>query len=107
MNITDFSGRMKKRRKELGITQTEIARNLTVTPQHISAIEQGKRVPSLHFVVDLAKQLGITTDYLLAGEQQLTPDTIAVIRADQCLPIEIRDALVTIIKAFRENICEC
>lgn len=98
VDTTDLTDRMKKRRKELGITQVEIARALAVTPQHISAIEQGKRVPSLRFIVGLAEQLGIITDYLLAGREHLAPDTVSVIRADQELPAELREALVTIIK---------
>jgi transcriptional regulator with XRE-family HTH domain len=103
VEATDFAARMKSRRKELGITQTEIAKNLSVTPQHVSAIEQSTHLPSLNFVVELAEQLGITTDYLLTGKEQLTPDTIAVIRADHHLPFELKEALVTIIKTFREK----
>jgi transcriptional regulator with XRE-family HTH domain len=100
---TDFGGRMKERRLKMGMSQIELARTLAVTPQHISAIEQGKRSPSLSFVLALAAQLGVTTDFLLAGKEQSRPDTITVIRADQRLPLEIREALITIIKATRKK----
>jgi transcriptional regulator with XRE-family HTH domain len=103
VNKADFGGRMKERRLKMGMTQTELARVLTVTPQHISAIEQGKRSPSLTFIVGLAQQLGVTADYLLAGQEQPKPDTITVIRADQRLPMEIRKSLVTIIEALRKR----
>ena len=41
-----------------------MAKALGVTPQHISAIEQDKRVPSLPFLIRLAEYLGVTIDYL-------------------------------------------
>jgi transcriptional regulator with XRE-family HTH domain len=34
--------RLRERRRELGLTQDDLAKALKVTPQHISAIEQGE-----------------------------------------------------------------
>lgn len=38
-----FGKRIRKRRLELNLTQQDLAKDLGVSPQHISAIEQDKR----------------------------------------------------------------
>ncbi len=101
--VTDFGKRLAKRRKELHMTQSELARILGVSPQYISITEQGKRSPSISFLAELAKQLGVTTDYLITGEKQLVPDLIPLIMADSSLPLKIRDALVAVIEFAKEQ----
>ena len=106
MNRTNLGQRIKDRRKQLGLSQGELARSLNVTPQHISAVEMDKRVPSLTFIAILAGQLGVSTDYLITGKDFFQPDTLSVIRADETLAVEIRQALVTLIQALRERSTE-
>ena len=103
MDQTNLGQRMKERRRQMGISQGELARNLQVTPQHISAVEMGKRLPSLAFVAILSQQLGVSTDYLITGKEFSTPDAVSVISADNTLPVEVRKCLVSIIKALREK----
>jgi transcriptional regulator with XRE-family HTH domain len=57
MSIGD---RVRKRRKHLKVTQQELAEAIGVTPQHISAIEQDRREPSLDSLARLAVELGVT-----------------------------------------------
>ncbi|WP_017726732.1 helix-turn-helix transcriptional regulator [Halalkalibacterium ligniniphilum] len=45
---------LEEKRKELNLTQEEMAKQLGVTRQYYNAIENNKKQPS----VDLAKQLG-------------------------------------------------
>jgi len=35
----------------------------------ISSVEQGRRVPSLGFLVKAAAELGVSVDYLVAGKE--------------------------------------
>lgn len=95
--------RIKERRKSLGITQRELADILEVTPQHISAVEQDKRTPSLPFLVRLAERLGVTMDFLITGREEVLPGINAMLRADESLPIEARKALTTIVRALHEK----
>jgi len=60
--------RLRERREALKLTQQDLASALGLTPQHISAIEQDKRVPSLPCLAKLAQELGVTIDYLVAGK---------------------------------------
>lgn len=100
--VTDFGKRLAQRRQEMGITQSELARSLGVTSQYISITEQGKRSPSINFLADLAKLLGVTTDYLITGEKQTTPDIVPLIQADSNLPLKLRNTLVVLIEEIRE-----
>jgi len=93
--------RLRKRRKTLKISQQELAEALGVTAQHISALEQGKRTPSLPFLAKLAEELGVSIDYLLGGEGGFIRDIVPVIKADRTLPLEVKRALIALIKAFR------
>ena len=94
--------RLRKRRQALKLTQQELAVSLGVTPQHISAIEQDDRAPSLLFLAKLAEELGVTVDYLVTGKEGVITDIIPAIKADKTLNLETRRALITLVKELRE-----
>ncbi|TET40580.1 MAG: XRE family transcriptional regulator [Dehalococcoidia bacterium] len=94
--------RIRKRRAILGITQRQLAQALVVTPQHISALEQDKRAPSLHFLAKLAEELGVTIDYLVSGKEGIITDTIPAIKADRRLKLQVKRALIVLIEELRE-----
>ena len=95
--------RLKQRRESLKITQRQLAESLEVTPQHISAIEQDKRIPSLSFLTKLAEELGVTIDYLVAGKEGVITDTIPAIKADKKLSLDSKKALIALIKTLRRD----
>ncbi|MBA7524677.1 hypothetical protein ES705_16819 [subsurface metagenome] len=95
--------RLKERRKALKLTQQELAESLQVTPQHISAIEQDVRAPSLPFLAKLAEELGVTVDYLVTGKEGAITDIIPAIKADRTLNLETRKALITLVRALRAS----
>ena len=94
--------RIRKRRQALEITQRQLAEALRVTPQHISAVEQDKRTPSLPSLAKLAEELGVTVDYLVTGKEGGITDTIPAIKADKSLNLEVKRALIALVKALRE-----
>lgn len=93
-----FGQRIKKRRKELAFTQDDLAKALSVTPQHISAIEQDKRTPSLDSLVKIAKELGVTTDFLLTGKEEVLTETIPIIKADKKLSVKSKKAIISLVE---------
>ena len=93
--------RIKARREALGLTQLQLAQALGVTPQHILVIEKNKRAPSLDSLAKLAHELGVTTDYLIAGKESVVSDFISVIKADIRLSLDVKRALVTLIDIFK------
>ena len=85
------------RRRALGMTQAELAAELGVTPQFVSALEKGVSSPSLPVLVKLAARLGTTTDFLLSGYDRPPLDITAVIRADKTLTPTAKRALITLV----------
>ncbi len=95
--LVDLGHRIRERRKNLDVTQEELARALGVTPQHISAIEKDKRVPSLSFVAMMAEELGVSIDYLVTGKDGIIMDVIPVIKADKKLNLSTKKAIITLV----------
>ena len=90
--------RIRERRKELNLTQEDLAKALGFTPQHISVIEQDKRGPSLLSLARLAEELGVTIDYLITGKDSVITETIPTIKADKNLTLKAKKALVSLVE---------
>lgn len=95
--------RMRTRRQALKLTQQELAGGTGLSPQHISAIEQDKRAPSLPSLAKLAEELGVTIDYLVTGKEGVITDTIPAIKADKTLNLEVKKALIALVREWRNN----
>ncbi len=94
--------RIKQRRQDLKSTQQELAQNVGMTPQHISAIEQDKGAPSITLLPKLAEELGVTTDYLLSGKKSLVTDTVPAIKADKSLTVKRKKLLIGLVEELQE-----
>lgn len=60
-----------------GWSQAELARQIGISASAVGMYEQGRREPSLSLVVRLAREFGVTTDYLLMGENPHSKPTKA------------------------------
>lgn len=58
------------KRKELGLTQAELAERLQITNKAVSKWENGDGMPDVNLLTPLAKELGLTVDELLNGEEK-------------------------------------
>ncbi|MBR0414596.1 MAG: helix-turn-helix transcriptional regulator [Clostridia bacterium] len=61
----DMGARIVQRRKELSLTQKQLAHILNVSNNHLSNIENGKAGPSLDLFISICKELEISSDFLL------------------------------------------
>lgn len=59
--------RMKSRRKELKITQSQLAEDIGISKNYVSSIETGNETPSLDTFIRICNRLNVTPDYLLLG----------------------------------------
>lgn len=59
--------RIKNRRKELRLTQTDIKAAVGISSGNISDIENGNRLPAASTLVQLAKILDCSVDWILTG----------------------------------------
>ena len=62
--------KMKFRRIELGMSQTELAKKAGVTRQTIGLIEAGYFNPSIKLCIDICKALGVTLNDLFWEETE-------------------------------------
>lgn len=60
-----FNERLKDIRTKKELTQEEFAKLLNISPSSISLYESGSREPSLTTLINIAKILNVSTDYLL------------------------------------------
>ena len=76
----DIGSKIAQARRELGITQIELADRMCVTRQTISRWETGAALPDIEKVADLAEILQVSCDYLL---KEHFPETNAMPPADK------------------------
>ena len=60
---------IRQRRKELGLSQEELARKCGVSRQTVNAIENNKYDPTLSLAFRLAQELELTVDALFHPEE--------------------------------------
>ncbi len=60
-------------RKAKGMKQEELAQRLDISGQAVSKWENDQTCPDVSLLPQLAEVFGVTTDYLLTGEQEQTP----------------------------------
>ncbi len=92
---------VRAKRNALGLSQTDLARELSVTHQHVSRIELGDATPSLEMLLTLSRKLGVSTDYLLTGQQSTPPDAVGAIRAEPNISAAAKRHLVGIVEELR------
>lgn len=70
MNLTRISNFIKAKRKELGLTQEELAEKLFVTEKAVSRWETGRGTPDISLLIPLSKALKVEVAELLLGEER-------------------------------------
>lgn len=96
--------RVKERRRVLQITQEQLSEALGVTPQHVSLMEQEKSAPSLTLLPRLAKELGVSVDYLVSGEDCVVKDAIPAIKADIRLTVKAKKAVIALVEELHRQL---
>lgn len=70
---------IKQRRKELNLTQEDLAQRLNVSRSAVSNWEIGRNYPDIQLIVQISDELGISLDTLLKGDtlivKQISADT--------------------------------
>lgn len=55
-------------RRSAGISQSELAKQLKISPSAVGMYEQGRREPALDILVAMAEIFGVTIDFLVTGK---------------------------------------
>lgn len=67
-----MGNRIAQLRHKKGLSQAALGRKLGLSASAIGMYEQGRREPSISILILLAKEFGVTTDYLLTGSIKKT-----------------------------------
>jgi class 3 adenylate cyclase/DNA-binding XRE family transcriptional regulator len=107
MDVAQVGHRIRQRREQVGLRQRDLADALQLSAQAVSKWERGENAPDIGLLPDLARILGITTDWLLAGFDD-EPDLLKALeriamgdttvlgsRTNTLKPIDEADALLT------------
>lgn len=66
--IMSFGENLKRARKLVGITQTELAHQAGVTERSVYNYEKNSRAPKIDIVEKFAQALGVTSEMLMASD---------------------------------------
>ncbi len=66
--MSELGNKIAKKRKDIGLTQIELAEKLSVTRQTVSRWEAGSVMPDIDKISDIADLLGVSCDYLLRDD---------------------------------------
>jgi len=90
VDFKGFGQQVRKSRKELGLTQAELAEITGLSANYISHIEHASRISSLHTLVSLSYALDISPNDLL---EDSLPDNLF---RDSDIPFKLREARCTL-----------
>ena len=65
MEKQSMGDRIRKIRKNRGLTQEQLAEKVDITLEYISQIERGLKIPSMQVFIKLVEALDVSADYLL------------------------------------------
>lgn len=68
--MVNFGNTLKELRKDMGLTQQQLADRLWLSKATVSYYEQSLRYPSPEIIVKLAKVFHVSTDYLLGIDEK-------------------------------------
>lgn len=69
LNLDVISKKIHEKRKQIGLTQDELADRLYVSRQAVSKWEMGKSLPSLEVLLEMTELFDVTIDYMLDGSE--------------------------------------
>lgn len=73
----EFSERLKKLRKDTGLTQVDVSSKLGISQQAYASWERGVKKPTQENLIKLSKILYVSVDYLLGNaENKQTSDVL-------------------------------
>lgn len=77
-------------RRESGWSQAELAQRLGISASAVGMYEQGRREPAADILVLLARELGVTVDYLLTGNAARQPQELEQMMRSRIAAADLR-----------------
>ena len=96
VDLAEIGRRITEIRREVGLTQEQLAERAGISVVHLCNIELGKKTPGLMVLIRIAEALEVATDWILRAN---TPGTYAVANEkigdllEDCTSTEMQDFL--------------
>lgn len=69
VDLVEIGKRIQGRRKQMGLTQEQLADKMDVSIQMVSNLERGNKSIRIENLIKLSEILNISTDYILTGKE--------------------------------------
>ncbi len=99
MNLKNEKTTIRRLRDELGLSQTELANTLKMSPSSISKIEKSERALTDRFISQVSKEFGVNESWLKTGEGEIFIDS-----SDNELIAEIAANVINSNDKFMKNV---
>lgn len=97
MDVKEMGQRIKKCRKDMKLTQEELATRIGISPHYLYEIERGSKVVSVVILAQIIEQLHTTADYLMFGIEN-------DIQADFRVKNSLTDLLIEVPKSQQDRL---
>ena len=104
MDMVQIGRFISQMRKELHLTQEQLAEIVDISPTHMSVIERGVKTPKLDTFIRIANALGVSADALLQDGVEHANDSIMAelsVRIGR-LPQKEQNRILNAIRALTE-----
>lgn len=102
--MDEIAERLKKLRKERGITQEYLAEYLSMDAKAYGKYEQGCVTPPIHIITSLVTYYEVTADYILLGKELSFNDKVTDLL--NSIPNDIQSDVLDLISALIKVISE-
>ena len=68
-DVEEIGNRIRRLRKDQGMTQAQLAAKLNIGDRHLRKIAAGAKGPSIDILIEIATLFGVSLDYIILGKQ--------------------------------------
>lgn len=102
MNYYEIGQRIRRYRKEKGLSQEQLAEKVNISVTHMSHIETGNTKLSLPVLVDIANTLQVTADSLLTDMVPAADMALLIQLATDCTAQQL-ELICELVKAVKSK----
>jgi Predicted transcriptional regulators len=104
-NIVNIGNKISQLRKDKNWSQSDLAKRLEASREIIGKYERGENLPSIEMVAKMAKEFGVTVDFLIGDGENATfdKDTVNRINDIQKMDSETKNILFNVIDTYIQN----
>ncbi len=80
-----LANRITQQRRNLGLSQLQLAQELSISPSALGMYEQSRRTPSLDTLTTMSQIFNVSLDYLITGNEFIpTPTALGLPKFSTC-----------------------